>query len=219
MVTLQLFLSSPEMHCNTCCFVLNGNVQTVRANRESSSIYDYTGYIYIRGDTVGQHRKYEGKSLNSRNFILKCVEKYTQWKLLFWDTKWLLSNMPYKGGDDRAAWAWAIPRTTWPIYCQLSPWKSNEALFVFFLWSEGVKPKIYRRMKVQYGGSCLSQGRMYEWVERFQNGRQNISDEHRSGRTVSMASETVKKQVKQGIRKPVDRWTMCVAKQGYYVEK
>jgi hypothetical protein len=40
-----------------------------------------------------------------------------------------------------------------------------------FLWSEGVKPsEIYRRMEVQYGDSCLSQGRVCEWVERFQNG-------------------------------------------------
>jgi len=50
-------------------------------------------------------------------------------------------------------------------------------------------------MKVQYGDSCLSQGRVYEWVERFQNGRQNVSDEHRSERPVSMASETMKQQV------------------------
>jgi len=65
-----------------------------------------------------------------------------------------------------------------------------------FLWSEGVKPsEIYRRMKVQYGDSCLSQGTVYEWVGRFQNGRQNVSDEHRSGRPVSVASETVKRQV------------------------
>jgi uncharacterized protein YbgA (DUF1722 family) len=47
-----------------------------------------------------------------------------------------------------------------------------------FLWSEGVKPsEIYRRMKVQYVDSCLSQRRVYEWVERFRNGRQNVSDE------------------------------------------
>ena len=40
-----------------------------------------------------------------------------------------------------------------------------------FLWSEGVKPsETYRRMKVQYGDSYLSEGRLYEWVERFQNG-------------------------------------------------
>jgi len=65
-----------------------------------------------------------------------------------------------------------------------------------FLLSEGVKPsEIYRRMKVQYGDSCLSQGRVYEWVESFQNGRQNIIGERRSGRPVSMASETVKQQV------------------------
>jgi transposase len=70
-----------------------------------------------------------------------------------------------------------------------------------FLWSEGVKPsEIYRRMKVQYGDSCLNQGRVYEWVERFQNGRQNVSDEHQSGRPVSLANETVKQQIEQRIR-------------------
>ena len=67
---------------------------------------------------------------------------------------------------------------------------------IHFLWSEGVKPsEIYRRMEVQYGDSCLSQGRVYEWVERFKNRRQNVSDEHRSARPVSVASETVKQQV------------------------
>ena len=43
-----------------------------------------------------------GKSLNNRNFILKCMEKYAQRKILFRDTKWLLSNMSYRGRDDRA---------------------------------------------------------------------------------------------------------------------
>ena len=67
---------------------------------------------------------------------------------------------------------------------------------IHFLWSEGVKPsEIYRRVKVQYGDSCFIRGRVFEWVERFQNGRQNVSDEHRSGRPVSVASETVKQQV------------------------
>ena len=41
---------------------------------------------------------------------------------------------------------------------------------------------------------------MYEWVERFKNGRQNVSDEHRSGRPVSVATETVKQQIEQRIR-------------------
>jgi len=70
------------------------------------------------------------------------------------------------------------------------------SFFFFYFWSEGVKTSdIYRRMKVQYGDSCLSQGKVYECVERFQNGRLDISDEHRSGRPVSVASETVKQQV------------------------
>jgi len=55
-------------------------------------------------------------------------------------------------------------------------------------------------MKVQYGDSCLSQGRVYECVERYQNGRQNVSDEHRRGRPVSVATETVKQQIEQRIR-------------------
>jgi len=37
-------------------------------------------------------------------------------------------------------------------------------------------------------------------VERFQIGRLNISDEHRSGRPVSVATETVKQQIDQRIR-------------------
>ena len=54
-------------------------------------------------------------------------------------------------------------------------------------------------MKVQYGDSCLSEGRVYEWVEIFQNGRQNISDEHWSGRPISVATETVKQWNEQRI--------------------
>ena len=59
------------------------------------------------------------------------MEKYSQRKILFRDTKWLLSNMSYRGRDDQAVWACVVGRTTWPLHCQLEPWKSNEALFVF----------------------------------------------------------------------------------------
>ena len=76
---------------------------------------------------------YEGKSLNigNRNFILKCMEKYAQQKFLFWDTKLLLSNMPYRGPDDQAVRACTIACTKWLLQSQHAPWKSNEALFVF----------------------------------------------------------------------------------------
>jgi len=145
--------------------------------------------------TTQTQAKYEGKSLNKRNFFLKCVENYAQQKCLFRDTKWLLSNMPYRGRDDRAIWACAITRTTWPLHCQLAPWKSNEVLFVF-LWSGDVKPsEIYRRMKIQYGNSCLSQGRVYEWVERFQNWRQTLVSQFADDNAV-MEAVLVKRHAK-----------------------
>ena len=78
---------------------------------------------------------------------------------------------------------------------------NSEVIGKGFLWSMCVKPsEIYRRMKIQYRDSFLSQGRVYEWVERFQNGRENVSDEHRSGKPVSLATETVKQQIEQRIR-------------------
>jgi hypothetical protein len=148
---------------------------------------------------------YVGKSLNNRNFILKCMEKYTQRKILFWDTKWMLKNMSYGGHANRAVWACATARPTWPLHCQLALWKSNEAVSVFFFcffcgWSEGMKhSEIYRTMKVHYGDCCLSQGRVYEWVERFK---------HRWRSNGSNA------KLAKGIHKLVDRWVKCVVKKG-----
>ena len=45
----------------------------------------------------------------------------------------------------------------------------------------------------------MGQGRLYEWLERFQNERQNVSDEHQSRRPVSLATATVKQQIEQRI--------------------
>ncbi|XP_035226061.1 protein GVQW3-like [Stegodyphus dumicola] len=46
-----------------------------------------------------------------------------------------------------------------------------------FLRSEGVKPiDIFRRMKVQYGDSCLSQPKIYEWCRKFANGVTSVAD-------------------------------------------
>ena len=63
---------------------------------------------------------------------------------------------------------------------------------------------------------------MYEWVERFQNGRQNVSDEHPSGRPVSMASETVKQQVElfsRGHPQACGQVDQVCCEAGDYVEK
>jgi hypothetical protein len=58
------------------------------------------------------------------------------------------------------------------------------------LWSEGVKTReIHRRMIQQYGGSCLSKRKVYQRVERFQEGRTSVADEHRSGHPCTAASD------------------------------
>jgi hypothetical protein len=46
-----------------------------------------------------------------------------------------------------------------------------------FLW-----PEIHRRMLMQYADKCTGQRKVYEWVERFKNGRTNVTGEDRWGR-------------------------------------
>jgi len=53
---------------------------------------------------------------------------------------------------------------------------------VRFLWAEGVKRvEIHRHMLAQYGQSTMSQGKVYEWVERFKSGGTRVTDEGRYG--------------------------------------
>jgi hypothetical protein len=54
-------------------------------------------------------------------------------------------------------------------------------------------------MKVPYGDSSLSQGRVCEWVKIFQNQKQNISEEQGSRRLVTVANEAVKQKIEQRI--------------------
>ena len=74
-------------------------------NREMRmQVQQHTPSLYCKKYKNPQNERhlYEGKSLNNRNFILKCMEKYAQRKILFRDTKWLLSNMSYRGRDNLA---------------------------------------------------------------------------------------------------------------------
>jgi hypothetical protein len=45
-------------------------------------------------------------------------------------------------------------------------------------------------MLVQYGDKCIGQKRVYEWVERFKNGRTNVIGEDRLCRSISSSSVT-----------------------------
>jgi transposase len=52
-----------------------------------------------------------------------------------------------------------------------------------FLFAEGVKHvEIIRRMQVQYGDTCLSRSKIYEWLDHFKKRRTSMCDEKRSGR-------------------------------------
>jgi len=64
-----------------------------------------------------------------------------------------------------------------------------------FLWAEGAKPvEIHRHMLAQYGQSTMSQGKVYEWVERFKSGRTRVTDEGRSGRPLTSRSQKTSPQ-------------------------
>jgi hypothetical protein len=68
---------------------------------------------------------------------------------------------------------------------------SEERAVVRFLWTEGIKPsEIHRRMLAQYGDKYIGQRKVYEWVERFKNGRMNMTGEDRSGLPVTSSSVT-----------------------------
>jgi transposase len=68
--------------------------------------------------------------------------------------------------------------------------KEEQRAVIRFLFSEGVKlTKIFRRMKAQYGDTCLSQSKVYEWVERFKQGRTSVFDEERAGRSSTTTTQ------------------------------
>jgi transposase len=45
-------------------------------------------------------------------------------------------------------------------------------------------------MLVQYGDKCIGQSKVYEWVERFKNGRTNVTGEDRSGGPITSSTLT-----------------------------
>jgi len=79
-----------------------------------------------------------------------------------------------------------------------------------------VKPsEIYRRMKVQYGDTCLSQGRLSDSplfgpMKVHLRGHKFAHDDEVMEAVQSWLKATPKNFFLQGIRKLVDRWTKCV---------
>jgi ketol-acid reductoisomerase len=54
----------------------------------------------------------------------------------------------------------------------------EQRAIVHFLWAEGVKSmEIHHQMSAQYGACTLHQRKIYEWIERFKEGRTSVTDE------------------------------------------
>jgi hypothetical protein len=62
--------------------------------------------------------------------------------------------------------------------------KEEQRAVILFLWAEGVQgAEMHRRISVQYGNSVVLQRMVYEWIERFKNGRTSIKHEKGARRT------------------------------------
>lgn len=65
---------------------------------------------------------------------------------------------------------------------KMSDKKIDQRINIKFLAKLGLKPsEINKRMRVVYGDECLSQARVYEWVNRFKRGRESTDDDPRPG--------------------------------------
>lgn len=54
--------------------------------------------------------------------------------------------------------------------------KEEQRAPIRFLWSEGAsEAEIHQRLLAQYGNSVLPQRSVYEWIEKFKNGRKSVA--------------------------------------------
>jgi hypothetical protein len=69
------------------------------------------------------------------------------------------------------------------------------------LWAGGLIVKdIYKKIFPAYGGKCSSRKAVHNWVEKFSQGRSNVSDDARPSRTVDIATEATVQRVEELIR-------------------
>ncbi|XP_023720120.1 protein GVQW3-like [Cryptotermes secundus] len=72
---------------------------------------------------------------------------------------------------------------------------------VQFLWAKGMESKhIHKEMLPITGEKCLSRQAVYNWVQKFSEGRTHIEDEHCVGRPTEIATEENVQRVEDLIR-------------------
>jgi hypothetical protein len=98
--------------------------------------------------------------------------------------------------------------------------KDDQRSVIRSLWSEGVSgAEIHRRLSAQYGNSVLPQRSVYEWIEKFKNGRTSVTHEEAAGRPSTATLDDNIERVRDMVPKLVQRWKKCIEKQADYVEK
>ena len=76
---------------------------------------------------------------------------------------------------------------------------------------------IHKEMLPMYGEHCLSRQAVYNWLQKFSEGRTSIKYEHLVGRPVEIAMTATLQHVEDVIR--TDRREKCLNLYGDYVEK
>ena len=73
--------------------------------------------------------------------------------------------------------------------------KEEERAVIQFLWLEGVPgAEIHRRLSTQYGDNALPHRSVYEWIEKFKNGRTNMTHDEGAGRP---STSTIDEKIQQ----------------------
>jgi hypothetical protein len=79
--------------------------------------------------------------------------------------------------------------------------KEEQRAAIQFLWSEGVwGAEIHRRLSTTYGDSALQRSSVYEWLEKFKNGRTRVTYEEEAGRqSTSTTDEKIQQARRMGL--------------------
>lgn len=68
--------------------------------------------------------------------------------------------------------------------------KGEQRAVIWVLWSECVSgAAFHQRLSAQYGNSVWQQRSVYKWIEKFKNGRTNVTHEEWAGRSSTAAND------------------------------
>ena len=71
----------------------------------------------------------------------------------------------------------------------------DQRICIKFCYKNGIQcSNVLEMLKVAFGDSAMSRARVFEWYNRFKNGREDVEDDKRPGRpSTSVTDDTVEK--------------------------